>query len=386
MTLLYLFLFNLILGLEVIDDDSLLFESAEQHAERVAHQVAERLTVQGIRQTRGYKSNLLKKQRQEAAKAAAKAAAAVTTTASPKGKTSKKDPPSIMRANEEGKLWISKAAENADVNSIRTRLEGMVKQANQWIMNNIGRHGEKDQFKARRLVERYNELPDRYMQVVGRCRDPNTIDELEELRASRPVRKENKARVQAQRSIERTQKFEAKQAKIAERKDKKEVDDNDDKTERKRRQAGQNPSGGPKNGKNGKKFRPGRVEKKPLRYYQYLAAQIQRKKLQRNELKCDVELHSDCGKKGRIGQQARQKFRPDPREAMWTKINRALRLAALEVRNECHIWDKIEKKTKKLKIKSHKIYVETRKRIGGDNQPKLSKKQILAAQNQSKNA
>ena len=56
----------------------------------MAHQVAERLTVQGIRQTRGYKSNLLKKQRQEAAKAAAeaaaKAAAAVATTASPKGK------------------------------------------------------------------------------------------------------------------------------------------------------------------------------------------------------------------------------------------------------------------------------------------------------------
>ena len=52
------------------------------------------------------------------------------------------------------------------------------------------------------------------MQVVGRCRDPNTLDELEELRASRPVRKENKARVQAERSIERTQKFEAKQAKM----------------------------------------------------------------------------------------------------------------------------------------------------------------------------
>ena len=54
-------------------------------------------------------------------------------------------------------------------------------------------------------------------------------------------------------------------------------------------------------------------------------------RLQRNELKCDIELHPDCGKKGKVGQQARQKFRPDPREAMWTKINRALRLAALEV-------------------------------------------------------
>ena len=59
-------------------------------------------------------------------------------------------------------------------------------------------------------------------------------------------------------------------------------------------------------------------------------------RLQRNELKCDVELHPDCGKKGKIGQQARQKFRPDPREAMWTKINRALRLAALEVNPQNH--------------------------------------------------
>merc|ERR1711924_355735 len=62
--------------------------------------------------------------------------------------------------------------------------------------------------------------------------------------------------------------------------------------------------------------------------------------------------------KWKIGQQARQKFRPDPREAMWTKINRALRLAALEVRNECHIWDKIEKKTKKLKIKAWKFWFD----------------------------
>ena len=46
----------------------------------------ERLSVQSLRQTRGYKSNLLKKQRQEAAKAAAAAAAAAAaTTASPKG-------------------------------------------------------------------------------------------------------------------------------------------------------------------------------------------------------------------------------------------------------------------------------------------------------------
>ena len=54
-------------------------------------------------------------------------------------------------------------------------------------------------------------------------------------------------------------------------------------------------------------------------------------RLQRNELKCDPELHPDCKKKGKPGQAARKKFRPDPREAMWTKINRAIRLAALEV-------------------------------------------------------
>jgi len=55
-------------------------------------------------------------------------------------------------------------------------------------------------------------------------------------------------------------------------------------------------------------------------------------RLQRNELKCDPELYPECAKKGKPGQQARQKFRPDPREAMWTKIHRGLRLAPLEVK------------------------------------------------------
>ena len=123
-------------------------------------------------------------------------------------------------------------------------------------------------------------------------------------------------------------------------------------------------------------------------------------RLQRNELKCDPELYPECSKKGKPGQQARQKFRPDPREAMWTKIHRGLRLAPLEViihdghglidvvesandnhkyrliilvtkdllikydlyslkvRNECHIWAKLEKKTKKLKIKAWEFFME----------------------------
>ena len=63
------------------------------------------------------------------------------------------------------------------------------------------------------MVERYEELPDRYMQVVGRCRDPSTLDELDELRKSRPVRKEKKAEIKEQRSLERKEKVEEKAAK-----------------------------------------------------------------------------------------------------------------------------------------------------------------------------
>jgi len=206
------------------------------------------------------------------------------------------------------------------------------------------------------LVERYEELPDRYMQVVGRCRDPSTLDELDELRKSRPVRKEKKAEIKAERSLERKEKVEEKAAKQQEREIKRqekiEAADNEEseEAERKRREA--------EGERKGNKFRPGRVEKKPLRYWQYLRQQILRKKLQRNELKCDPELYPECSKKGKPGQQARQKFRPDPREAMWTKIHRGLRLAPLEVRNECHIWAKLEKKTKKLKIKAWEFFME----------------------------
>ena len=68
--------------------------------------------------------------------------------------------------------------------------------------------------KARRLVERYNELPDRYMQVIGRCRDPGSLDDLEELRRSRPIRQENKEQVKLERSLMRKEKAAEKEEKM----------------------------------------------------------------------------------------------------------------------------------------------------------------------------
>ena len=67
--------------------------------------------------------------------------------------------------------------------------------------------------KARRLVERYNELPDRYMQVIGRCRDPDSLGELEELRRSRPIRQERKAEVKRERAQARQEKLDMRAAK-----------------------------------------------------------------------------------------------------------------------------------------------------------------------------
>lgn len=375
--LIFAFCFNLILGLEVKNSGSpLLFESI-QHS---AIDVAKTLIGQDapIRTVRGYKTKLIKQKKKEEAERLAKEMAekarleaeAAEQRAKGKGKKPVETAPGERQSKD--KVWISKAAENADVNSIRTRITAMVKEANQWIQNNIGRHGQKDQFKARRLVERYNELPDRYMQVIGRCRDPGSLDDLEELRRSRPVRKENKEQVKLERSLMRKEKAAVKEDKIANREAAK-----PDEATRERRQAGGQRGGGA----NGQRFRPNRVEKQPVKYYNYLSSQIEKRKLQRNELKCDPELHPECKKKGKAGQSARKKFRPDPREAMWTKINRAIRLAALEVRNECHIWDKLEKKTAKLKKKSYKVYNETRVRLGLDKgTKKLSKKQILAQQ------
>jgi len=356
--LIFAFCFNLILGLEVKNSGNpLLFESI-QHS---AIDVAKTLIGQDapIRTVRGYKTKLIKQKKKEEAERLAKEAAekarleAEAAEQRAKGKGKKPPAPAPGEKQSKNKVWISKAAENADVNSIRTRITAMVKEANQWIQNNIGRHGQKDQFKARRLVERYNELPDRYMQVIGRCRDPGSLDDLEELRRSRPIRQENKEQVKLERSLMRKEKAAEKEEKIANR----EAAKADQETNRERRQAGGQRGGGG-GGANGQRFRPNRVEKQPVKYYNYLSSQIEKRKLQRNELKCDPELHPECKKKGKPGQAARKKFRPDPREAMWTKINRAIRLAALEVRNECHIWDKLEKKTAKLKKKAWDFWVE----------------------------
>lgn len=378
--LLYALCFNLILGLEVKNSpNALLFQRSEEHARDIAKTLIGAQDAP-IRTVRGYKTKLAKQKKREEAEAAAKAAAEAAekarqeAEARAKGKGNKDK---TVIKDKEDKVWISKAAENADINAIKARISSMVKEANQWIQNNIGRHGQKDQFKARRLVERYNALPERYMQVIGRCRDPNTLDDLDELRKSRPTRQENKEKVQQERAVRRLEKKEEKEEKIRLREEKKA--DASEEVSRKRRQSG--------GGSNGQRFRPNRIEKKPLKYYQYLSTQIRQRKLQRNELKCDSELHPECKKKGKPGQIARKKFRPDPREAMWTKINRAIRLAALEVRNECHIWDKVEKKTAKLKKKSYNIYNSIRDRLGLDKGPKQSKKQILAQQkkNEKKN-
>lgn len=172
---LYVFCFNLILGLDIVgaEDNALLFHSVEERAIEVAHSVLG----EDIRQVRGYKSNLLKKQRQEAAAAAALAAQANgQTTQAPSGGKKKKKckgkgckpaptlaPPvdsrgkgskktsSIIEANENGKIWIGKAAENHDITQIRGRLEEMTDQAKKWITNNIGKFGQKELFKGNEI-------------------------------------------------------------------------------------------------------------------------------------------------------------------------------------------------------------------------------------------
>ena len=63
------------------------------------------------------------------------------------------------------------------------------------------------------MVERYNELPDRYMQVIGRCRDPDSLDELEELRRSRPIRQQRKIEVKKERALARQEKLDMRASK-----------------------------------------------------------------------------------------------------------------------------------------------------------------------------
>jgi len=124
--------------------------------------------------------------------------------------------------------------------------------------------------------------------------------------------------------------------------------------DRKRRQAENGPP------KKGGKFRPGRVSRRPEKYFTFLQNQIKDRKLQRNELKCDNELYPECKKRGKAGADARRKFRPNAQEAMWTKIIRAMRLAPLEIKENCHIWDRLEKKTSKLKEKAWQYFLATK--------------------------
>ena len=53
--------------------------------------------------------------------------------------------------------------------------------------------------KAKRLTQRFNSLPERYVKVIERCRDPKTLPQLEEIRNSRPERKVLKAQALEER-------------------------------------------------------------------------------------------------------------------------------------------------------------------------------------------
>lgn len=298
------------------------------------------------------------------------------------------------------KPFVPHSADNEEIIAIQKRMEDVVNQANRWIFNNIAKNSERDSQKAKRLTERFTELPERYMKVIARCRDPKTLGELEEIRASRPIRQEERILLKKERHLAQAAKWGSegektiKKAEIAEKRRLKQEERGGEPKERgekvkfneyeeetitftrgrRETEVERKPKGIGKT--TGKKFRPGRVMRRPERYYEFLKLQIEQRKLQRNELKCDVELYPECGQKGKKGVLARKKFRPDSKEAMWTKIIRALRLAALEIRNECHIWDRIDKKTSKLKTKSHKLYIDSR----APDVEKDSKKTILMQQ------
>ena len=51
------------------------------------------------------------------------------------------------------------------------------------------------------------------MQVIGRCRDPDSLDELEELRRSRPIRQQRKVEVKKERALARQEKLDMRASK-----------------------------------------------------------------------------------------------------------------------------------------------------------------------------
>ena len=77
-------------------------------------------------------------------------------------------PLAIARKEEEvddgpDKPYVPFAADPLEVEAIKKRMLEVVTQANRWIFHNIARHSERDTVKAKRLTERFNELPERYM-------------------------------------------------------------------------------------------------------------------------------------------------------------------------------------------------------------------------------
>jgi len=369
----------------------------------INHLIGDPLKVQksDIR-VRGAKARKERKQKQQQTTTTTTPAVVATEKPESDGKKSKateEERQRVLMATDlnPDKPWVPKAATPEDISAIKTRMLDVVSQANRWIFHNIGKHSDRDSMKAKRLVNRFNELPERYMKVIERCRDPKTLPKLEEIRRSRPQRIEERTLAKQERRILQEEKSKMRLEKENKKKQNAEKGKKDDFEEspepeitvgRARRQADQQriarqaKDGKPK--REGKKFRPGRVLRRPERYYQFLSRQIHQRKLQRNELKCDIELYPECGVKGRKGAEARKQWRPDSKEAMWTKIIRALRLAPLEVRAECHIWERIDKKTSKLKAKSHKLYVAARD-SNDDGTEKESKKQILLQQQQQRN-
>jgi hypothetical protein len=65
------------------------------------------------------------------------------------------------------KPFVPHSADNEEIIAIQKRMEDVVNQANRWIFNNIAKNSERDSQKAKRLTERFTELPERYMKGNG---------------------------------------------------------------------------------------------------------------------------------------------------------------------------------------------------------------------------
>jgi len=313
-----------------------------------------------------------RKQRKQAAK----------TTAAPS--TSKTTTLEIKEENKDGKVKIARTAAEDEVKEIEIRIEDIVQEAKEWVFNNIGRNSQRDQLKAKRIVMRLDHLPIKYSKVIERCRSFEDAALIAERKKQRELEggekgermdKAEKELIKQERKAANAIKKQERLAKKAARIEKQDSNGLDLTTrrtddlefaslereyedytwvDRKRRQAENGPP------KKGGKFRPGRVSRRPEKYFTFLQNQIKDRKLQRNELKCDNELYPECKKRGKAGADARRKFRPNAQEAMWTKIIRAMRLAPLEIKENCHIWDRLEKKTSKLKEKAWQYFLATK--------------------------